>query len=102
MDNLLLSPIKLEDLATAIETIVNKAIHEKHKSDLAERLLSPEETCKLFHPQISKVTLHNWERQGRLKKYRMGGRVFYKYSEVLAGLDSLKRYKKPQVKTQGL
>jgi len=101
MDNFLLSPIKLEDLANTIESIVNKAINQKQENDLAERLLSPEETCKLFHPQISKVTLHNWERQGRLQKYRMGGRVFYKYSEILAGMDSLVRYKKPQVNTRG-
>lgn len=101
MDTLFFSPIKLEDLATTIETIVNKAIHQKQEIDLAERLLSPEETCKLFHPRISKVTLHNWEQQGRVTKYRLGGRVFYKYSEILAGMDTLKRYKKPQVKTQG-
>lgn len=101
MDQILLSPIKLTDLAFTIEAIVNKAIQDKQKTDLAERLLSPEETCKLFNPTISKVTLHNWERQGRLKKYRMGGRVFFKYSEIMAGLETLKRYKKPQVETQG-
>ena len=101
MDAIFLSPIRLEDLASTIENIVNKAIHQKQENDLAERLLSPEETCKLFHPQISKVTLHNWEKQGRLQKYRMGGRVFYKYSEILAGMESLKRYKKPQVAAQG-
>ena len=94
MDQILLSPIKLTDLAFTIETIVNKAIQDKQKTDLAERLLSPEETCKLFNPTISKVTLHNWERQGRLKKYRMGGRVFFKYSEIMSGLETLKRYKK--------
>jgi hypothetical protein len=101
MDAIFLSPIRLEDLASTIEGIVNKAINQKQENDLAERLLSPEETCKLFNPQISKVTLHNWERQGRLKKYRMGGRVFYKYSEILAGMESLIRYKKPQVAARG-
>ena len=94
MEHILLSPIRLEDLSNTIEAIVTKAINSKHKEDLSDRMLSPEETCKLFTPHISKATLHNWEQQGRLKKYKMGGRAYYKYSEVMSGLESLKRYKK--------
>jgi hypothetical protein len=46
--------------------------------------------------RVSLVTLWQWEKQGRISKYTMGGRTYFKYSELLAGLDTLQRYRKPQ------
>ena len=66
---------------------------KKVKDDQPERLLSPAETCKMFQPAISKVTLASWTSQGKLQNHRIGGRVFYKASEVLASLETLKKYK---------
>jgi len=56
-------------------------------------LLSPAETCKMFNPAISKVTLAAWTKRGLLNESRIGGRVYYKQSEIIAGLTTLKKYK---------
>ena len=83
-----LTPADLvELLRPMIQEEVKALIAEK-----TERLLSPAETCKLFHPPISKVTLSAWTKKGKLQEHRLGGRVFYKQSEILERLHSIKRY----------
>lgn len=94
MEQFLLSPIPIDALRLEISTAVRNELAASKKQDLEERMLSPAETCKLFQPAISKVTLHNWTKEGRLRDYRIGGRVFYKYSEVISSLTTLKKYKR--------
>jgi hypothetical protein len=62
-------------------------------SEQDERLLSPAETCKLFFPAITKATLTSWTNKGLLQEHRVGGRVFYRQSEVLASSLTLGKYK---------
>lgn len=91
-EQVLLCPIPLEELEARFQRIVKEEINKKDQEATLERLLSPEETRKLFAPPVSKVTLHYWAKQGRIKQHRIGGRVFYKYSDVLDSLVHLKRY----------
>ena len=58
-----------------------------------EKLISPAETCKIFVPNITKATLKKWTRLGLVNEYRLGGRIFYKQSEILEKSKTLKRYK---------
>lgn len=62
-----------------------------------ERLYSPEETRKLFHPAISRGTLSNWTKAGYLQSYSIGGKVFYKNSEVLEAAKGLRKFKQPNL-----
>jgi hypothetical protein len=84
--------VPLDQLATKIDEIVHKAIREKQQEDLQAQFLSPKETCKLFNPSISLVTLASWTDKGLLKKYSISGRTYYKYSEVIESLKTLKKY----------
>lgn len=43
-------------------------------------VLSPKEVCKLL--QISAPTLIRYRKEGKIKGKRVGGKVFYKMSEV--------------------
>ena len=80
----------LDLLLPTIESRIKEALaHEA-----GERLLSPAETCKVFKPAITKQTLANWTTEGRLIMYRIGGRTFYKQSEIIAAAGTLKRYQK--------
>jgi predicted site-specific integrase-resolvase len=88
----ILSPFTLEYLEERFQKIIKEEIHKKNQEDLQEKLFSPEKTCKFFNPPISKVTLHTWAKQGKIKQHRIGGRVYYKYSEILESLKSYKRY----------
>lgn len=91
-EQIILSGITAADLVEIIRLTVQKEVLLL-KADQPERLLSPSETCKLFQPSISKVTLSAWSKKGLLIDHRIGGRVFYKQSEVIEKLVTLKRYK---------
>jgi hypothetical protein len=90
-NQILLTPVSLNDLLSQIKVIVAGAVKEHQAAELKQVLLSPAETCKLFNPTISKVTLHEWTKQGLIPSYRMGGRIYYNYGEVI---ESAKRIRK--------
>lgn len=87
------SQVSIMDIYNNIRHIVREEIAAEKAQDLMEKMLSPAETCKLFNPPISKVTLTKWTKQAKLKDYRISGRVYYKYSEVMAAGIHLTRYK---------
>lgn len=99
MDKVILSPIELQELLSGLRSVVKEELQAQQKQQLEEKLLSPAETCKLFQPTISKVTLAAWSTQGLLNDYRIGGRVYYRYSEVIEAAKHLKRYKAGKLKT---
>ncbi|MBC7384300.1 MAG: helix-turn-helix domain-containing protein [Bacteroidia bacterium] len=92
-NRIVIDEINATNFLSMIQNMVADEI-KKFKDDQPEKLLSPSETCKLFQPNISKVTLTAWTEQGKLQDHRIGGRVFYKQSEILQALTTLKRYKK--------
>ena len=94
MDKILLSPITLDDLISQVRTVVKEELASKQNEDIGEKFLSPAQVCVLFKPAISKVSLSTWTKAGRLTAHRMGGRVFYKYSEVVEAVTRLRKYKK--------
>ncbi|MCW3108467.1 MAG: DNA-binding protein [Segetibacter sp.] len=79
----------------SIRAIIKEEIKTEQQADLQEKFLSPKDTCKLFQPNISKVTLSAWTKDGLLKDYRISGRVYYKYSEIMEAVKHLARYKRP-------
>ena len=84
-----LSPDQLVDL---LRPMIREEIRQA-LSDQEEKLLSPAETCKLFKPTITKATLTSWTKQGLLQDYRIGGRIFYRQSEILASTKKLSKYR---------
>lgn len=54
----------------------------------SEELLTPEQTADFF--QKSKDTIENWTKKGYLKKYGIGGAVFYKKTELFDALQRIK------------
>lgn len=81
-----------ESLA-AIEQIVDKVVRLRQAEKLQAQLLSPAEVCKLFQPAISRPTLIKWTDDGLIPVQKIGGRVWYKYSDVIEAGSKLKRYK---------
>lgn len=91
-NEILLTPATLNDLLTKIKEIVTEAFKEHQNTELKEMLLSPAETCTLFKPKISKVTLHEWTKQGLIPARRIGGRVYYNYGEVIESAKRIRKY----------
>jgi hypothetical protein len=65
---------------------------QKQRADLSEKLLTPKQTAELL--QVSRVTLWAWEKQGRVTKYTIGGRTYFKHGEIMQGLETLQRSRK--------
>ena len=93
MNNLILTPIPLEELITRLRQVIQEEVRAEHQKTIVEKLLSPAETCKLFEPAISKMTLTAWTNAGHLTRYQIGGRVFYKQGEILSAAKNLHRRK---------
>ena len=94
MDNIVLASFDLNKFKEDLAVMVAQTVKAVKTEELQDKLLAPAEAVKLFQPAITKVTLTAWTNQGLLQDYRFGGRVYYKYSEIMEAGKSLKRYKK--------
>lgn len=92
-NNIVLTPIPLETLLQSFREVVKEEIKAQQLADLKETFLSPKEVCNLFKPKISLPTLARWSDQEIIKRYDLGGKVLYKYSEVIESLKTIKKYK---------
>ncbi|HEY8658806.1 MAG TPA: helix-turn-helix domain-containing protein [Hanamia sp.] len=97
MDNIILSPIPLDTLLQSLRSIIKEEIQAEQLNELQEKLLSPAEACKIFQPKISKPTLTKWADNGLIQERKIGGRIFFKYSDLIEAAKTLKKYKKPVV-----
>lgn len=84
----------LEKILRPFESIIKNQINEASSKAHEEKLLSPRETCRMFHPPISRPTLDKLVKRGVLTKHYMGRNVYFKYSDLLNALKSYKRYEK--------
>jgi Helix-turn-helix domain len=82
----------LDKLAYDISSRIIEKLPATHKEE--EKLYSPEEACRLFHPVISKSTLHNWATQGLIPNQKIGGRIYYKLSDVITAGATLKKHRR--------
>lgn len=79
--------VTTEELVTLISESVKiqfqeltKEIEVKNQKQEKE-FLTRSETAKFFN--VSLVTIHDWQKNGILKVYKMGNRSFFKYSELI-------------------
>jgi hypothetical protein len=90
---ILVKPITKEELFEEIRKIIKEELVViANKKD--ERLISASEACNLFVPKISKVTFYTWRNKGYFETERIGGKVYVKYSNILAALKTVKKFKK--------
>jgi len=90
-NQIILSGITPAELVELFKPMIAEQI-KMLKDEQPETLLSPASTCKMFNPPISKVTLAAWTKKGLLTENRIGGRVYYRSSEIIEKLNTLRRY----------
>lgn len=72
--------VKLEVLYNVLHRhMVDRITEPKEITDTEDKLLSIDDVCSKY--SITRQTLNNWSRRG-LKKTTVGGRVYYKESEL--------------------
>lgn len=89
---ILLTPVPVQSMIDQIIAAINNAFETKQRLEFEEKLLTATETCKIFIPQIAKSTLSQWTTQGLIPVHRIGGRIFYKYSEVIDAAKRVRKY----------
>ena len=87
-------PAVLSELTEKIDSM-HDALSKIASSQEAdqERLISASEACKLFVPSISRLTLIRWTKANYLHEHRIGGRVFYKRSEIFDAAQHVRKYR---------
>lgn len=91
-NQILLSGISPSQLVDLLRPMIREEVRLLI-SEQEEKLISPAEACKLFKPAITKATLASWTEKGWLQEHRIGGRVFYLQSEILASTSKLGKYR---------
>ncbi len=92
--NLNLVNVTLEVLADTIRDIVASELQKvmvlstsSNKNENVDEILTRKQVCTLL--KISNTTLFNWYNNKILVNYKIGHRVYYKKSDVLALLQKL-------------
>jgi hypothetical protein len=89
---ILLNALSPDELIELLRPMTRQEIRHA-LSEQEEKLLSPAETCKLFNPAITKATQTSLTKQGLLREHRIGGRIFYRQSVILASTKKLFKYR---------
>lgn len=80
-----------------IQLMIEGALKKIASEELAEKFLSVDEARKLFDPEVSRGTMYNWENAGYIQSYLIGGKRYFKYSELLEAVQRIKKYsRKPE------
>lgn len=88
MEKLILSTIDINELKEEILKGVSQLLeHGRTKSINEKTNWTAQETADYL--RVSKVTVHNKTKEGVLKKYKIGNRIFYKKSEVLKAINKM-------------
>ena len=90
MNEQLIVTLKVDDLKNIIDECVANALSKTPQKSEEEVLLKRIDVARLFG--ISLVTLNQWMRDGRILYHRINSRVFFKRTEVMEALNSVKKY----------
>lgn len=72
--------VSIEDLADKIADKIEERIIARTNYSKKDRYLTRRQLSELLSVDLS--TLHRWSKAGRLPSYRMGGKIYYKYSDL--------------------
>lgn len=80
MNQILLNGITLEQLVEALKPLLQYPTTNQLQQP-ENKLITREETCNLL--SINKTSLWKHTKNGKLKSYGLGNRVYYKLEEIL-------------------
>ncbi len=91
-NNLILSPISLEQLKAEITEALKKEIVPLITSAMSpkeqDELVTRKEAAKIL--RVSLVTINDWTKTGKIKGHRIASRIRYKRNELEASLAQIK------------
>ncbi|MFT5155887.1 MAG: hypothetical protein ACI83I_000425 [Bacteroidia bacterium] len=86
MTDFLLTPMSKDDFSKFIKDEIKNALNEvETASKTSDPIHTRKETKEML--KVSYVTLNSWDRSGLLKGLKIGGKVFYRHSDILAAMN---------------
>ena len=83
MDAILFSGINPQDfkkeILEGVKTYLQELLSQTKEKETSD-LLTRQQVAEMLSIDLS--TVHNWTKNGKLRSYGMGGRVYYKRSEI--------------------
>jgi excisionase family DNA binding protein len=83
-DKTFLIPLTEEELKELIKSSFREVIDENEPNKQRKELLTFKEVTSLLG--VSASTLNNWKRDGKIPFHRIGGRILFKYAEIVESL----------------
>ncbi len=90
MNQQLLVTMNVDELRKILNESIADALSNVSQKSEEEKLLSRKEVAKFF--RISLVTLNKWRRQNKIPFHKINSRIYFKHSEILEALKTLKKY----------
>ena len=81
MDDKLIVTLNVEELRRIIDESLAEAFKKLPVKPNEDTLMQRSEVAKLFN--VSLVTLNQWRREGRIIRYKIKSRVYFKKSEIM-------------------
>jgi len=72
----------IDELADRIASKIEKRLTERTPNTKKDGYFSRRQLSELL--SVDLATLHRWSKSGKLPSYRLGGRIFYKQSDLEA------------------
>ena len=72
-----------------VAQVVNELKNELKQATFTEQYLTREEVSELL--KISLSTIHNWTKRGILHPYQIGGRIYFKASDIECSMIKLEK-----------
>ena len=74
-------PAVLEQIQQDLQRVLSLLDKQKEKSRDEDTLLTRQDVKTLL--KVSIGTIHNWVKTKRLKKFCLGGRVYFRYRDIM-------------------
>ncbi|MCK4665012.1 MAG: helix-turn-helix domain-containing protein [Bacteroidales bacterium] len=96
MEKTILISLSLEEFKELVKESVMEIYIEQEKERAKkcqdDKMLTRKEVANFL--RISLPTLHQYQKDGRLKYYRIGRRVLFKKSEILDSIEVIRKYQR--------
>jgi hypothetical protein len=80
----------ISGLSPQLRTIVKEEIQQSTQNSLEEKYISEKEARKIL--PVTAPTFRSYRSQGLFPSYRVGGRIFYKPSEIMEAAKRIRKY----------
>jgi len=88
MAQIVLESLTTKELSLVVGQAVEAALSKRGEQTQEDRVLTREETAKLLNVDLS--TLRSYVNKGKILSHRIGGRVFFKHSDIMKALVEFK------------